>query len=113
MSRQSVKEVRVLGKKNTDFWYIKREFGKKPEETGVFPTPICQLFQIHGSIFQPDPSCNRSQTSVVRITHRVFFFRIGKDPFNRFLSERIQVFALFRLPDLLGKLQVFLPDMYA
>ena len=33
-------------------------------ENGVPPAPICQLFQIHGSIFQPDPSGDGGQALV-------------------------------------------------
>lgn len=44
------------------------------------PEPICQLFQIHGSIFKPGPLRNAGQASVVGITHRVFFFGIRKYP---------------------------------
>ena len=28
----------------------------KSGKTGVVPTPNCQFFQVHGSIFKPDPS---------------------------------------------------------
>lgn len=33
-------------------------------ENGVPPVPICQLFPIHGSIFQPDPSGDSGQALV-------------------------------------------------
>ena len=65
----------------------------KQREKGVLPTPICQLFQVHGSEFKPDPSCDGGQASVVCITHRVFLFRVCKDPFNGFFSLRINLLA--------------------
>lgn len=59
---------------------------------GAVPTPICRLFQIHGSIFQPDPSCDCGQTSVVCIPHRVFLFRLRKYSRNRFFALCINLF---------------------
>ena len=47
-------------------------------EKGVAPAPICKLFQVHGSVFEPDPSCDGGQTSVVCISHRVLLFGIRK-----------------------------------
>ena len=44
-------------------------------KTGVLPTPICQLFQIHGSIFKSDPSRDCGQTSVVCIASALFHWR--------------------------------------
>ena len=62
-------------------------------EKGVVPTPICQLFQIHGSIFKPDPSCDCGQASVVCISHRVLFFCICKDTLNRLFALCINIFC--------------------
>ena len=70
-------------------------WGKNEQDlgkTGVLPTPICQLFQIHGSIFKPDPSRDCGQTSVVCISHRVLFFCIRKNPFNRLFALCINLF---------------------
>ena len=70
-----------------------------------------QFFQIHGSIFQPDPSCNCGQASVMCITHRVLLFRVRKDPLNGFFALRINLFAHFCLPDALYDIQILLPDV--
>jgi hypothetical protein len=51
--------------------------------------PPCQLFEIHGSKFKLYPVCHLSQASVLRITHSVFFFGVGKDPFNGFFAPCI------------------------
>ncbi len=51
------------------------------------------------------------QTSVVCITHGVFLFRIGKDPFHRLFPLAVQVFAFVRFPQLLYNVQIFLPDV--
>ena len=77
----------------------------------VVPTPYRQLFQIHGSKFQPDPSCDGGQASVVCITHGVFFFCIRKDSFNRFFAFGIDVFATICLSDLFCQIQILLPDV--
>ena len=55
---QSVKELLFSRDENRDF-VRKRE--KKSEGTWVLscpPAPNGQFFQVHGSILQPDPSCN-------------------------------------------------------
>lgn len=70
-----------------------------------------QLFQIHGNTFKPDPSGNGGQASVVCITHRVFLFRIRKDPFNGLFSLGINLLAQVGLSDALHNVQVFLPDV--
>ena len=84
---------------------------EKASEKGVLPTPICQLFQVHGSEFKPDPSCNGGQASVVCITHRVFLFRVCKDPFNGFFSLRINLLRTFRFAYLFNQIQILMPDM--
>ena len=55
---------------------------EKSVKDGVLATPFFQLFQIHGSIFKPHPACNPGQTSMVCISHGVFFFCIGKNTLN-------------------------------
>ena len=64
----------------------------KPEK-GVIPAPICQLFQVHGSKFKPDPSGDGGQASVICITHRVSLLRSRKDPFEGFFSLCINLLA--------------------
>ena len=44
--------------------------------SGVLPTPIRQLFQIHRSKFEPHPAFYTGQTSVVCISHRVLLLRV-------------------------------------
>lgn len=70
-----------------------------------------QLFQIHGSKLEPDPSGNCGQASVVCITHCVFLFRIRKDPFHGLFPLCIDLLALVGLPDALHNVQVFLLDV--
>ena len=82
----------------------------KPEK-GVFPAPICRLFQVHGSKFKPDPSGDGGQASVICITHRVFLLRSRKDPFEGFFSLSINLLAQVGLSDALHSVQVFLPDV--
>ena len=80
-------------------------------EKGVVPTPICQFFQIHGSIFKPDPSCDCGQASVVCITHCVFLFCIRKDPFYRFFALCINFFRSACFSYLLHQIQILLPNV--
>ena len=77
-----------------------RQREQDSRKRGVVPTPICQLFQIHGSIFEPDPSRDCGQASVMCMSHRVFL-----------LSHRVDRFPSLRLSKLLHNIQVLLPDM--
>ena len=83
------------------FFVIWTKPSENEGENGVFPTPYRQLFEIHGSKFKPDPSCDGSQASVVRVTHRVSFLRVRKDPFNRFLALCVNCFRTIRFSYLL------------
>ena len=108
---QSVKEPQLLEGKSWSFPVIWMVTNKYQCKNGDIPTPLCQLFQIHGSIFKPDPSRNGGQASVVCITHGVFLLRIRKDPLNGFFSLGVNSLAQVGLPDVLHDVQVFLPDM--
>ena len=100
-SRQEDRRSIIKGSKNH---YIGRK-------NGSIPLPNSDLFEIHGSIFKPDPSRNGGQASVVCVTHCVFLFRIRKDPLNGFFSPGVNSFAQVGLSDVLHNVQVFLPDM--
>lgn len=75
------------------------------------PTPICQLFQIHGSKFKPDPSGDGGQASVVCITHGVFLFCVRKDPLNGLLALCINFFPAICFSYLFDQIQILLPDV--
>ena len=75
------------------------------------PVPEGQLFQIHGNIFQPDPSRNSGQTSVVCISHGVLLLCVGKDTLNGFFSLGAELFAQCCFLDRLCSAQKFLPDI--
>ena len=87
----SKKSLFLLGESG-DFSINSRKKGGNEVEKGVTPTPFCQLFQVHGSIFKPHPACDPGQTSMMRVTHRVFFFCVGKDTFNRLFAHGIDFF---------------------
>ena len=76
-----------------------------------FATPDCQFFEIHGSKFKPHPACNPGQTSVVCITHGVFFLCIRKGTFNRLFSFGVNLLPHICFSDLLCQIQIFLPDV--
>ncbi len=69
---QCVKEPMLSRSESMGFPLKSGKQREKASEKGVLPTPICQLFRVHGSEFKPDPSCDGGQASVVCITHRVF-----------------------------------------
>ena len=48
---------------------------------------------------------------MVCIPHRVFLFRVRKNPFNGFFALRIKPFRTLRFPYLLHQIQILLPDM--
>ena len=78
---------------------------------GVFPTPFCELFQVHRSIFKPHPACDPGQTSMMRITHSVFFFCVGKNTFNCLFAHGVYFFSPICSPQLFYQIQVLLPDV--
>ncbi len=78
---------------------------------GSPPLPISQFFQIHGCKLKLHPIRNLGQASVVRITHRVFFFCICKDPFDRLFAACIQLLVFWCIPRILSQFHVVLPDM--
>ena len=82
---QPVKEPQLSESESWGFPVIWMVTNKYQCENGALPTPLCQLFQIHGSIFKPHPSRNPGQTSVVCVTHGVFLFCICKNPLNGLL----------------------------
>ena len=108
---QPVKEPQLSESESWGFPVIWMVTNKYQCENGALPTPLCQFFEIHGSIFKPHPSRNPGQTSVVCVTHCVFLFRIRKDPLNGFFSPGVNSFAQIGLSDVLHNVQVFLPDM--
>ena len=70
-----------------------------------------QLFQIHRGKFELDPGGNRGQPSIWRITHGVFFLRVGKDALNGLRTQRVACLAKRRMPHVLRALYVVVPDM--
>ena len=48
---------------------------------------------------------------MMRITHRMFFFCIGKDTLNRLFAHGVDLFPAIRSPQLLHQVQVLLPDV--
>ena len=108
---QTVKELLLSSDESRGFLAILETINEYKAGKGVFPTPICQLFQIHGSKFKPDPSRDGGQASVVCITHRVFLLRIRKDPFNGFFALCIYFFCTIRFSYLFDQIQILLPDV--
>ena len=77
----------------------------------MLPCPHGELFKVHGSKLKRDPSGNPGQASMMCITHRVFFFRIGKDALNGLLTHGIQVFTQLGFTQLLRQIHGLLPDV--
>ena len=72
---------------------------------------IASFFQIHRGKFELDPGANRGQPSIWRITHGVFFLRVGKDALNGLRTQRVACLAKRRMPHVLRALYVVVPDM--
>ena len=68
---------------------------EKSEEERTKAFPKSELFKIHDCELELDPVRNCFKPPVWRITHGVFFFGIGKDPFNGSASQRVGGFAEF------------------
>ena len=73
--------------------------------------PKSQLFEIHGSKLKPHPMSDSGQTSVMSVTHAMFFLGVGKDPFNGLFAHRVNILASLCFPQLFHQVKVFLPDM--
>ena len=101
----------LSGNESGGSFVIWRKISENESTNGVFPTPYRQFFEIHGSKFKPDPSCDSGQASVVCITHRVSFLRVRKDPFNRLLALCVNCFRTIRFSYLLHEIQILLPDV--
>ena len=97
---QPVKEPQLSESESWGFPVIWMVTNKYQCENGALPTPLCQLFQIHSSIFKPHPCRDTGQTSVVCIAHGMFFFCIRKNTLNGLFSQGIDFFAAFRFPQL-------------
>ena len=59
-----------------------RKNSKAKRGQQIPPFPCGQFFQVHGNKLKLHPVRHLGQASVLRITHRVFFFGIRKDTFN-------------------------------
>ena len=70
-----------------------------------------ELFQIHRGKFELDPGGNRGQPSIWRITHGVFFLRVGKDALNGLRTQRVGFLANVRMSHVLRSFYVVVPDM--
>ena len=70
-----------------------------------------EFFQIHRGKFELDPGGNRGQPSIWRITHGVFFLRVGKDALNGLRTQRAGFLAKRRMPKVLRAFYVVVPDM--
>ena len=77
----------------------------------VIPFPPCHFFEVHGSKFKLHPFCYLGQASVLCITHRVFFFCICKDSFNRFFAALIKRLVLGYISGVVRQILIVLPDM--
>ena len=108
---QSVKEPLFSLSENRGFGVFRCKYKQYLREKGVIPTPICQLFQIHGSIFKPDPSRDCGQASVVCISHCVLLFCIRKDTLNRFFALCINFLCTLCLSYLFYQIQILLPNV--
>lgn len=73
--------------------------------------PTCQLFEAHGSKFKPHPVGYLGQTAVKSVAHGVFFFSVGKNPFNGFLVPGIEFLVLRGVPGIVSQFLIVLLDV--
>ena len=78
---------------------------------GIFPFPICKLFQIHGSKSKLHPVGNLSQACVSGISHSMLLFGIRKNTFNGFFSCLVHPLVNWSVPGIVCHFLVFFPDM--
>ena len=84
---------------------------EKEEETRGPVGPVRQPFEVHGSKFGHHPRRDSGQTSAMSITHTMLFLGVSEDPLDGDLPQCVDLLPARRLPKLLGKIQVLLPDM--
>ena len=84
---------------------------RKGEINGDIPAPNCQLFQIHGNIFESDPVRDPRQTSMLRIAHCMLLLRVRKHALNCLFPLRVKLPTTLCLPKLFDQIQMLLPDM--
>ena len=73
---------------------LRAEKAEKQAIEMVIPFPYRRLFQVHGSELKLHPVCYLGQASVLRITHRVFFFGVRKAPFNQLFTFLVKSLIL-------------------
>ena len=73
--------------------------------------PKSELFEIHGSKFEPHPRSDSGQAAVVGIAHTMLFFGIGKNPLNGFFAHGVNFFTALGFTQLLSQVKVFLPNV--
>lgn len=83
----------------------------KTEVILLIPLPNCELFQVHGSKFKPNPICNMGKTSVRCVSHTIFFFCVCKYTLYCFFSFFVKLFVLWSMANVLSKINIFAPDM--
>ena len=88
-----------------------RKNSKAKRGQQIPPFPYGQLFQVHGSKLKLHPVCDLSQASVLRITHRVFFLSISKDPLNSLFAPLVKLPVLRRISGIVRQFLIVLPDM--
>ena len=77
----------------------------------IFPFPISELFQIHGSKTKLHPVCNLGQACVSGISQTVLLFAIRKDTFNGFFPCLVHPLVNRSVPGIVCHFLVFLPDV--
>ena len=86
----------------------KREMRNRHESPGF---PLCQLFEVHGSKLKPHPVGNLGQTSIMRITHPMLFFGVGKNTLNGFFAPCVKIPVFRSVSGIVGQLLIVFPDV--
>ena len=81
------------------------------ERQSLLLQPPGQFFEIHGSKFKLHPVGYLGQASALGITHGVFLFCVGKDPFNGLLLPQVQFLVFGYVTDIVCQLFIVFPDM--
>lgn len=104
----SGKESQAVRKFKEERTCEKQDKRNRHHSSGV---PFGQLFKVHSSKFKPHPVGDLSQTTIVSISHTVFFLSVGKDPLNCFFTFRVKLHVFRSVSGIIGQLLIVLPNM--
>lgn len=83
----------------------------KTQRRRGLPAPAGELFEAHGSEFEPNPSIDPGQASYMRISSAALLFHIAENALDGFLAPGVNFLALGRVAQVLGAFEIVGPNV--